>query len=393
MKDSGIEVHKEKRINTAALIVRILALLLALFAFMLSLDMMGSSFKLLGQDIAQQIINATSNPFISLFIGLLATAIVQSSSVTTSMIVAIVASGTLPLDGAVPMVMGANIGTTITSTLVSLAHITDKKEFRKAIAVATMHDFFNILVTVILFPLEYYFGWLSRVSLIVTNLITSTGQNPGELVRLTVRPISSAITGLVNQNAFILLAISVLLLLGSIKYLSLLLKYMLIGESQKKVEKYIFGTPGTSLFWGTVLTGAIQSSSFTTSLVVPIAATNKISVKRAFPFIMGSNMGTTLTALIAAVSQSKTALSIAMAHVLFNVIGVLIFFPIPAIRSIPVQLSRRLGRLTIKNRAIGFVYIVITFFLIPFLLIYFTRSEPLPTKTKPAKEIRTKKVG
>jgi Na+/phosphate symporter len=62
------------------------------------------------------------------------------------------------------MIMGANIGTTITSTIVSLGHIIDKKAFRKAFSVAILHDFFNILVTLILFPLEYYFGLLSSLA-------------------------------------------------------------------------------------------------------------------------------------------------------------------------------------------------------------------------------------
>ena len=114
-----------------------------LFAFLLALNLMSGGFKLLGSDIAMQIISITSNPFVGLFVGLLATALVQSSSTTTSMIVAIVASGTLNLQSAVPMIMGANIGTTITNTIVSLAHAGHKEDFKRAFAAATVHDFFN----------------------------------------------------------------------------------------------------------------------------------------------------------------------------------------------------------------------------------------------------------
>jgi solute carrier family 34 (sodium-dependent phosphate cotransporter) len=381
LKQNGIEAGKTQRINTSYILVQVFALLLITFVFMLSLDLMGIAFKSLGADIIEQIILATSNPFISLFIGLLTTAIVQSSSTVTSMIVAVVSSGALSLESAVPMVMGANIGTTITSTIVALGHIIDKKEFRRAFAVATIHDFFNILVTIILFPLEYYFGLLSTLATIVTGALWNLGSKPGELVKLTIGPVRDYITNLSNQNGILLLTISVVLLFISIKYLTVLLKQLVIGESQKKMDKYVFGAPGKSLIWGMVLTGAIHSSSVTTSLIVPLVAADKLSVKKAFPFIMGANIGTTITALIAAISKSEAALSIALAHVLFNVIGVLIFYPIPAVRNIPVQLARSLGSLTVKNRLIGLVYIILTFFLIPFLLI--SLVEPKNNKSKP----------
>lgn len=383
MKQSGIEAGKIQKVSTSYIVIQIFALLLITFIFMLSLDLMGVAFKLLGTAIIEQIIQATSNPFISLFIGLLTTAIVQSSSTVTSMIVAIVASGALSLESAVPMVMGANIGTTITSTIVALGHIVDKKEFKRAFGVATVHDFFNILTTVLLFPLEYYFGLLSSLSRSVTSLVIGIGTGPGSLVKWTIGPVSDYITNLTNQNGILLLIASVLLLFSAIKYLTTLLKQLVIGESQRKMDKYVFGSPGKSLLWGAALTGAIHSSSTTTSLIVPLVAADKLSVKKAFPFIMGANIGTTITALIASISKSEAALSIALAHVLFNVIGTLIFFPIPAVRNIPVYLARSLGSLTIKNRLIGLLYIILTFFLIPFLLISFVEPKSAKATSAP----------
>lgn len=386
MKQSGIEAGKIQKINTFYILVQVVALLLVTFIFMLSLDLMSTAFKLLGTTIIEQIIQATSNPFISLFIGLLTTAIVQSSSTVTSMIVAIVASGALSLESAVPMVMGANIGTTITSTIVALGHITDKKEFRRAFSVATVHDFFNILTTILLFPLEYYFGLLSRLSQMVTGLVMGIGKGPGNLVRWTIGPVSDFITHITNYNGILLLIAAVALLFGAIKYLTMLLKQIVIGESQRKMDKYVFGSPTKSLLWGITITGAIHSSSTTTSLIVPLVAADKLSVRKAFPFIIGANIGTTITALIAAVSKSEAALSIAFAHVLFNVIGALVFFPVPAIRNIPVHLARSLGNLTIKNRLIGLVYIILTFFLIPFLLISLVEPKSAKTPSAPVQQ-------
>jgi solute carrier family 34 (sodium-dependent phosphate cotransporter) len=132
--------------------------------FLISVDMLSNSFKYLGKDIANSLIYATSNPFIGLFVGIIVTAIIQSSSTSTTMIVAFVASNVITLTDAVPMMIGANIGTTITSTLVSIGFISKRKEFRRAVSAGVIHDFFNIFMVLILFPLEYYYGFLSNVA-------------------------------------------------------------------------------------------------------------------------------------------------------------------------------------------------------------------------------------
>ena len=142
----------------------------AFLLFLFALDLMTSSLQHMGKNVAETILQATSNPFTALFIGLLITAMLQSSSTTTSLVVALVASGSLTLQSATPIIMGANVGTTITSTIVSLGFINKKKEFRRAVAAGTYHDFFNILTVVILFPLEYYYGFLSSLAGWISNL-------------------------------------------------------------------------------------------------------------------------------------------------------------------------------------------------------------------------------
>jgi sodium-dependent phosphate cotransporter len=122
------------------------------------------------------------------------------------------------------------------------------------------------------------------------------------------------------------------------------------------------------------LTAAIRSSTITTSLVVPLVAKKVIRLSQAVPFILGANIGTTITAFIAAMSNSNIAISIAIAHFLFNFIGVVIFAVVPYVKTIPVNLAKGLGKLTIRYRLAGFVYILLTFFFIPFSLIYLNRS-------------------
>ena len=100
-----------------------LQLLIFLYLFFLSLEMMGGSLKLFGKDFSKSLIASTSHPFIGLFIGILATSIIQSSSSTTSIVVGMVAEGVLNIENAIPIIMGANIGTSITNILASLPQI------------------------------------------------------------------------------------------------------------------------------------------------------------------------------------------------------------------------------------------------------------------------------
>jgi len=356
-------------------------ILAALFVFLLALDLMISSLQRLGTGAAEMIIMATSNPFTGLFIGLLVTAIIQSSSATTSMVVALVASGSITLEGAIPIIMGANIGTTITSTIVALGFITKKKEFRRAVAAGTYHDFFNILTVLILFPLEYYYGFLSGVSEYIAKTFFYQ-PSIGTATKFSVlggglSVIVDGIVGLIN-NGFVLVILAFALLFGSILFFRTVLSSMLgLGNQQQGmsgVQRFFFQSQFKCFGWGLLITAAIRSSTVTTSLVVPLVAKKVIRLGQAVPFILGANIGTTITAFIAAMSNSNIAISIAISHFLFNTIGVIIFTAVPYVKTIPVNLAKGLGKLTIRYRLAGFVYILLTFFFIPFSLISLNRS-------------------
>jgi len=353
-----------------------------IFLFLLAIDFIGYSFRLLNKDVADSIINLTANPFISLFIGLLITAIIQSSSTSTSMIVAVVASGSLDFSDAIPMIMGANIGTTLTSTLVSLSFITQRDEFRKAISAGVVHDFFNILVVAILFPLEYNYGVLSSLSSATSSFILGADyvaqQNEFRYFLLT-KPFVLYLGELIPYP-LLLATLSFVLLAVAVKFLSKTLYKSITGGSKEFLQRYFFGSPYKSFFWGTVFTAGVQSSSVTTSVIVPFVATRKINLKQSFTFILGANIGTTITALIAALFKSEAAVSIALVHLFFNLIGVLIFLPFPIIRNIPVKMAKSFGRLAMRFRIAGFAYIILTFFLIPFILISFNKEDGIEAR-------------
>ena len=131
--------------------LRWLLLLVLVFAMLTAVGLIGGGFKTATQEHAKALFEFASNPFLGLIIGMVCTALIQSSSTVSSIIVAMVAGG-LPITIAVPMMMGANIGTSITNTIVSLGHISDKNEFQRAFNAATIHDFFNVMCVLKFLP-------------------------------------------------------------------------------------------------------------------------------------------------------------------------------------------------------------------------------------------------
>lgn len=357
-------------------ILRIFLIFSIIVLFLLAIDLMIYALSYIGLGAARDLIIIAEIPFISLFIGLLSTALIQSSSTVTSIAVAMVASGAISLNMGIFVIMGANIGTTLTSDIISLSYITSKSKFRLALSAGVVHDFFNILTTMIIFPLEYYYKILSGSAMFITKLLSVKSPSPEMVVAKPVysiiKPLTMGISNLID-NYWVVAIIGILLLFTAIKLFSRYSYKLLIGKSKDKMKSYIFSNPFKSFSWGVLLTGALQSSSITTSLSVPLVATRKVSLSSVFPFIMGANIGTTITALLAAIFKSEAAVSLAIAHLIFNLIGVLIFLPFGKIRNFPVRLAKKFGMMASDNRLIGFFYIILTFFLIPFLLIYLSR--------------------
>ena len=194
-----------------------LLLVLVLYAFLVSIGLMGGAFKLFGKDLAKQLIEMTSNPLVGLVAGILATTLVQSSSTTTSIVVSMVAAGGLSIQGAIPVVMGANVGTSVTNTLVSMGHITRKEEFKRALAGATVHDFFNLLAVIILLPLEIATGYLQTVAEVVAGAFQGVGgmkfANP---LKMIVKPAVELLLDVMGKNPTLALIVALLLMFLSL---------------------------------------------------------------------------------------------------------------------------------------------------------------------------------
>ncbi|MFC3879914.1 Na/Pi symporter [Algoriphagus namhaensis] len=364
------------QLNRASRLQRVtsyLLMLVALAFFIFAIDLLTVSMGNLNNSVANSILLATKNPFVGLFIGILMTALIQSSSTVTSTVVAVVAAGNLELQQAVPLVLGANIGTTITSTLVSLSYLMKKKQFRRALSAGILHDFFNIFTVLILLPLELTFGFLTKLSSSAAQLFSDETYS-GSFVysKLFTRPLTEWLAGIIDIP-FVTLIISIFMIFGAIKLLTTSVYRAFIVETFQDISKVIFRQPYLSLFYGIFFTAAVQSSTVTTSLVVPLVANKRVPLASSFPFIIGANIGTTVTAAIAAIYKTEAAIALALVHFFINIFGALIFMPFPIIRNIPVQLAARLGKKSSNTRLIGFAYILLTFFIIPFILIYFSK--------------------
>lgn len=360
-------------------LIRTLLLVGLLYLFLVAVNGLGAGFKELGQDLLDSFFAATENPFMGLMVGILATTLVQSSSVTTASIVGLVAAplNPLPVANAIPMIMGANIGTTVTNTVASLAHMGRKEEFRRAFAVATCHDFFNYLAVVVLLPLELATGFLRKTATDLTALLSGfggadfdspvknaikVGGHPLELMAGWLGPTD-------RWAAVIHILLSAILIFVSLMAIVTVMRSAMRSRVEALVSRALGKNAVLAIMVGVMATVMVQSSSITTSLLVPLAGAGVLSLKQAFPVTLGANIGTTVTALLAALAttgeNAAAGLTIALVHLLFNVSGTILVYPVPAIRKVPLRLAQGLADVAVKSRGLAISYVVFLFYLIP----------------------------
>nr|XP_009665202.1 PREDICTED: sodium-dependent phosphate transport protein 2A [Struthio camelus australis] len=312
-----------------------------LYLFVCSLDVLSSAFQLAGGKVAGDIFkdNAIlSNPVAGLVVGILVTVLVQSSSTSTSIIVSMVSSGLLEVRSAIPIIMGSNIGTSVTNTIVALMQAGDRSEFKRAFAGATVHDCFNWLSVLVLLPLEVGSGYLHHVThLVVATFNIRSGKDAPDLLKIITEPFTrliiqldkSVITGIATGDE-------------SLRNRSLI--RMWCGQAPPQTPAVGLGAPpnctapghcstnGTEslhnvtgqkylphpLSWltgyfamvvGAGMTFVVQSSSVFTSAITPLIGLGVISIERAYPLTLGSNIGTTTTAILAALASPRDKLA------------------------------------------------------------------------------------
>ena len=350
------------------------------YLLLVSVSLIGGGFKLAAGEHAKELFAFASNPVAGLVVGTVATALIQSSSTVTSIIVGLVAGG-LPVGIAIPMIMGANISTTITNTIVSLGHVRRGDEFRRAFSAATIHDFFNIMCVLIFLPLEIMFGFLEKAGgwlsthLIGAESMSMKGMNfIKPVVKPPVKLIESTMNGLPDMlTGGVMILLGVLTIFVVITFIGKLLKSLMVGKAKDILHSAVGRGPISGITSGTVVTVLVQSSSTTTSLVVPLAGSGVFSLRQVYPFTLGANIGTCITALLAATAivgpSAVFALQIALVHLLYNVLGVLVIYSIPFLRELPIKGAEKIADVAVRNKLVALGYIAGMFFVIPFVMI------------------------
>jgi sodium-dependent phosphate cotransporter len=350
----------------------ILFLLFFLYLFLFSLELMGTSLKMFGKGLAEALIATTTNSLVGLFIGILSTSIIQSSSSTTSIVVGLVAGGALNVANAIPIIMGANIGTSVTNTLVSLTQIRRATEFRRALSAATVHDFFNILAVLILFPLQYFTNFLGHAATFLGNNFQNIGglKFLSPVKALTKPPVDTLIRFLGN-HPWVLLVLSLILLILALTRMVKSLRILVVKKAEAWFDRYLFKTAFRAFLVGLLLTAMVQSSSITTSLSVPMAGAGLLTLVQIFPYTLGANIGTTVTAILAAlVTGNLSAIIVAFSHLLFNISGIIVWWPF---KMVPIWLAERFSGIAVKHKIIAITYIIVVFFVIPIAMISILR--------------------
>jgi sodium-dependent phosphate cotransporter len=349
--------------------LRFVVLIAAAAAFLLALGIITEAGTTLGRSTLERFLTLYNGPVTALALGVLATAVFQSSSATTSIVVALVAGGAIPLSTAVPVILGANVGTTLTSTLAAFGTSTVPAEFSRGLSAAALHDLFNVCLALFFLPLEIAFGLVSRLSLALSDALSPV------LGRESAAPASADLLTEVALPPWLLLAVGVVLLVLALRVGVAVLQSSVIKHSERLMQPGFTERPVVAFAGGLGLTSVVQSSSLTTSLVVPLAASGLWRADRLLPYTLGANLGTTVTALFAALAtvpasaESNPALTAACAHFIVNLAGVVAFSIVRGLRNRLVQAASRIAELAGGRRRTALIYVLGLFFLLPSLVL------------------------
>jgi sodium-dependent phosphate cotransporter len=348
-----------------------------IYAFLVGVSALEAGVKFLGQDTQERLFENVSNPVAGLCIGILGTVLVQSSSASTSVIVGLVAAGAIDIDTAVPMIMGANIGTTVTNTLVALGSARQSNEFRRAFAAATVHDFFNVIAVAILLPLELATGVISSIAGWLSDLLVgSSGSDWKSPIKQWVKTPVGWINDFwswigLNGNTLgvVMIITGLVIVLISLALITKNMRQLIADRVERSMNSVLAkGNGSIAMLLGMVITMLVQSSSITTSILIPMSAAGVITLRNAYPVTLGANVGTTITALLAALATGSTpALTVALTHTVFNVTGILILYVPPFVRDVPVYCAEWLARIAAARPVWAVGYVMGAFIVLPLI--------------------------
>jgi len=371
----------------------------SIFLFICSLEGVKESFKLIfseWQSSLLSLIQANTAPIIGLALGMLTTALVQSSSAViaaTMVSMSGMVAGGLPLAAAikfgVPMVLGANLGTTITNTIVAfgIKRGMTTEEFKSTIPGVIVDDVYEVLTISLLFTLELATGFLGNIVISLGNFYTEALKlqdlfamfNKTVIDIIVSEPIVDPTTKMLtfflgNKVGGVLLFVIWFGLI--ILSMGLITKGLerLIESEWKDTVLSAFKSPFRGFTAGFSITWVVGSSSIGTSLVIPFLATGAVDLKKAYPYLCGCNMATTLdlSQIYGYFAGGVVGLMLGSAHIILNIIALLIWLVSP-LRFLPVKIAERFGNYITSSRHVAsslLFWVFLIFFAVPLLIIY-----------------------
>jgi sodium-dependent phosphate cotransporter len=352
--------------------VRDLALTaLLLYGFAVAVGLTAEGLVRFGEPTLDGLRDALAHPVFALCVGALSTLVLQSSSVTTSVIVAVAAATSLPVAHVVPLVLGANVGATVSSSLVGLGSAQASREFQRSFACASLHDLYNVCAVAVLLPLELATGFLSSTAGALAEACVGSGPSAvGQgWAGAGVGAVRDVLRGLGADDtilATLMLVAGVVLVQQMVHGLSSCMQRVLRPKTAAALDRTVAGDRGGALGFGLVAALAVQSGVVTTSMLVPLVAAGVLPLASAYPVMVGANVGTTLTAIMAALALlGPQALAVAIVHVAFNLIAALVFHGVAPLRAVPLTGARVLGRLAGSHRVVVLVGLLVVFVVLP----------------------------
>ena len=275
-----------------------LTLVGGLAIFLFGMNVMGDGLERCGGNKLKKILeNVTQNPLKGILLGLGVTAIIQSSSATTVMVVGFVNSGIMKLSQSISIIMGANIGTTVTAWLLSLTGLESSNLFVQLLKPSSFSPVLAIIgISLMMFSKNSKKKDIGSVMIGFAVLITGMDM------------MSGAVSGLKDNEAFTSIFT-------------------------------LFSNPILGILTGAILTAIIQSSSAAVGILQALSTTGSVTYSNAIPIILGQNIGTCITAILSAIGTTKNARRAAVVHLSFNVIGTVsfavLFYTIKAFIDLP----------------------------------------------------------
>uniref|UniRef100_A0A914E840 Uncharacterized protein n=1 Tax=Acrobeloides nanus TaxID=290746 RepID=A0A914E840_9BILA len=384
----------EKAIRVLSIITKLFGICFVIFGFICTLALLADAFKLIGGRGVGRTIQSSrfiQNPISASIIGMVITLLIQSSSTLSSVLVGMIAGGLLTVHQAIPIMLGSEMGASLINALVSLTQVGNRDQFRRAFAAVTVNDVFNFLSYFILMPIEVGTGVIEKISGAIVQPLSGVKASEIKTLNFLTDPVLNYIirinedaidkAALADENSTLLNSEATFIyrcvdlrtseyftfsliscLIGIVKLMQALLGGQIGILVRKLMDKdlpwpFTCFTNYVVMVVGCVIVMIIQSSGVFRAVLTPLVGIGVVTLERLYPLLLGANVGTTFTGVLAAFSADpakiKETLQMALAQTVYNLIGVILFYPIPFMRRIPINIAKKLANKTSKVSIYG----------------------------------------